>query len=69
MCPSDLRFVACGLSPNDFWGQTPYLTRLVIEGCNEKAERAEERRVGKECRSRWAAWHEEGNKAAKDEGD
>jgi len=29
---------------------------LILSGCNALA-RSEERRVGKECRSRWSAYH------------
>ena len=33
--------------------QTEYLSRLP----EEERERSEERRVGKECRSRWSPYH------------
>src|SRR5438046_8930328 len=35
--------------------QTARLTRLTLSAAGN---RSEERRVGKECRSRWARWHE-----------
>src|SRR5688572_10301249 len=35
-----------------------YLGVPLAEKCNRSEERSEERRVGKECRSRWAAEHE-----------
>ena len=31
--------------------------RSVVEGCNADVVRSEERRVGKECRSRWSPYH------------
>jgi len=36
-----------------------FLTASIIEGIEKKlfSERSEERRVGKECRSRWAPYH------------
>ena len=34
-------------------GQAPAVEQDVVEG----AERSEERRVGKECRSRWSPYH------------
>src|SRR3712207_9575740 len=34
-----------------------YAKRLLISGVNEKTSRSEERRVGKECRSRWSPYH------------
>ena len=33
-----------------------YIDGEVEKGCTEK-ERSEERRVGKECRSRWSPYH------------
>ena len=32
-------------------------THIVAEAGSEEAERSEERRVGKECRSRWSPYH------------
>ena len=32
-------------------------TKEKIENANSPAERSEERRVGKECRSRWSPYH------------
>ena len=31
--------------------------RLELDGKNELKSRSEERRVGKECRSRWSPYH------------
>ena len=30
---------------------------LLYQKCNENGNRSEERRVGKECRSRWSPYH------------
>ena len=30
---------------------------MIIYGAGDYAERSEERRVGKECRSRWSPYH------------
>ena len=35
---------------------TSYLSKIEAAGCN-KSLRSEERRVGKECRSRWSPYH------------
>src|SRR5437660_12740695 len=35
------------------------LSRFVVTGCAAKTSRSEERRVGKECRSRWSLCAEE----------
>src|SRR5690606_40233030 len=42
-----------------FWAQATYLAGVLeVERKNYKrGERSEERRVGKECRSRWPAYH------------
>src|SRR5690348_17427663 len=37
--------------------QVPRLDKSMHEGKWEKSTRSEERRVGKECRSRWWAYH------------
>ena len=34
-----------------------YLEKLIEEHGMKKKERSEERRVGKECRSRWSPYH------------
>ena len=39
-----------------FWHYTPD-DDIVIVAIDPKAERSEERRVGKECRSRWSPYH------------
>ena len=36
-------------------GKAQYLADAIL--CYEKADRSEERRVGKECRSRWSPYH------------
>ena len=33
------------------------LNELTIPECKDGSERSEERRVGKECRSRWSPYH------------
>ena len=38
----------CGVKNLDLWGASPHYCRL---------DRSEERRVGKECRSRWSPYH------------
>ena len=55
--------------PIELWDTEPFepvikTTELHPEGaifargaCDDKAERSEERRVGKECRSRWSPYH------------
>src|SRR3712207_9119616 len=55
----------------DAWARDPAVTRIVVQGAGEKAfcaggdirqltddlnARSEERRVGKECRSRWSPY-------------
>src|ERR1039458_617159 len=45
-----------GLSPND--NQRAWPKRLrTWPACPEAGDRSEERRVGKECRSRWSPYH------------
>ena len=39
--------------PDDEGGATPYLARAIYD----EHKRSEERRVGKECRSRWSPYH------------
>ena len=36
------------------WNMTK---KEYVQMCMEKAKRSEERRVGKECRSRWSPYH------------
>ena len=36
---------------------TPLVSQTEIDAQGIKAERSEERRVGKECRSRWSPYH------------
>ena len=40
-----------------FGGKTKYSLHGFIDDATGKAERSEERRVGKECRSRWSPYH------------
>ena len=35
----------------------PLSLNALINACNQKSNRSEERRVGKECRSRWSPYH------------
>ena len=39
-----------------FWPHAPKETWIISRPC-EKGKRSEERRVGKECRSRWSPYH------------
>src|SRR5256885_16945230 len=42
----------------DYWGNVnPIGPRGVYDEAKRFAERSEERRVGKECRSRWSPYH------------
>ena len=43
-------------SLRDLWDNIK-LTNIRIIGVPEEEERSEERRVGKECRSRWSPYH------------
>ena len=40
-------------------GKTAFFAKILscLSGENLRAERSEERRVGKECRSRWSPYH------------
>src|SRR5207249_5619266 len=33
------------------------IAAVLLGGCQERSARSEERRVGKECRSRWSPYH------------
>src|SRR3989454_8591283 len=53
-------------SPDFFFADIPLLyetggetlcDRVVVVACSSKVQRSEERRVGKECRSRWSPYH------------
>src|SRR3712207_8990584 len=50
---------ARGASPGPRrWGWTLYASEGTTRSCPElRAHRSEERRVGKECRSRWSPYH------------
>src|SRR3712207_7804502 len=37
--------------------QSEVITSLIVRWIEEQEERSEERRVGKECRSRWSPYH------------
>ena len=39
-----------------YYGKEPNLTR-ALDGISFQVMRSEERRVGKECRSRWSPYH------------
>src|SRR3712207_7862745 len=39
------------------YDKVPYATYIVSQICFDPAVRSEERRVGKECRSRWSPYH------------
>src|SRR5437588_10698923 len=45
--------------------QQPRRARKDVHGGQTRRGRSEERRVGKECRSRWATYHEEKKRQAK----
>ena len=40
-----------------FIGKPQYAIAMARKGYIAEAERSEERRVGKECRSRWSPYH------------
>src|SRR5689334_24811496 len=72
VCSSDLVFggevqdlVFTALTDTRFYGLEYNIPSLcfgasgaAMHGFNEYVERSEERRVGKECRSRWSPYHE-----------
>ena len=39
------------------WGWAPPRARVTVKLDERSASRSEERRVGKECRSRWSPYH------------
>ena len=41
----------------EWWLVSPYLARELKEQGEVVIDRSEERRVGKECRSRWSPYH------------
>ena len=45
------------LKENVVYFQSPSEIKSLIELNNKKIRRSEERRVGKECRSRWSPYH------------
>src|SRR5438093_8462393 len=56
VCSSDL-FIP-HLAPQGMMGQPcDLLSHLLPGGCFKGLDRSEERRVGKECRSRWSPYH------------
>src|SRR5439155_18359849 len=56
VCSSDLRVKQVG--PHRFLGElTVFLLCKLLDGDVPQAWRSEERRVGKECRSRWSPYH------------
>ena len=50
-------FAITGLKIEDVINAGKNNTNLTIERSDKTAERSEERRVGKECRSRWSPYH------------
>ena len=48
--------VAVQLAVGQF-GLGPEVQRFAVRGVDRSRERSEERRVGKECRSRWSPYH------------
>src|SRR5947209_11311496 len=64
VCSSDLViliknvFELCNVSVNEAWIETTdWSALLVVDVAGKGFERSEERRVGKECRSRWSPYH------------
>ena len=49
--------LAMAYVPWQFWGQTYELEKALQCGTIFPELRSEERRVGKECRSRWSPYH------------
>src|SRR5687767_3270619 len=46
------------VTPKYSFGDVPYMDIFVVPGgFGTRRERSEERRVGKECRARWAPYH------------
>src|SRR2546422_10956837 len=43
--------------PDDVLAEADYVVATIHYGTNQSKERSEERRVGKECRSRWSPYH------------
>ena len=58
ICCSLLLFAGCGKrkSNEDQWTRINEEKRIII-GLDDSFVRSEERRVGKECRSRWSPYH------------
>ena len=52
----DLKHIVSDLE-NMFPGQRCIVCSSYIDADYDKKERSEERRVGKECRSRWSPYH------------
>ena len=48
-------FITAGLTPSP--GPAALATPLCLEHTTDNHARSEERRVGKECRSRWSPYH------------
>src|SRR3712207_7535889 len=59
VCSSDLSVRLHGVRTyaDDLGIESPELLVIVPEGANLLGARSEERRVGKECRSRWSPYH------------
>ena len=48
----------CGILPSDMWAWYVFaVTCMFMGGSGSAYNRSEERRVGKECRSRWSPYH------------
>src|SRR5437868_14030287 len=59
VCSSDLPLQTLPVrgAPEGFAGEVVWLTGRVGPKCHPILRRSEERRVGKECRSRWWGYH------------
>src|SRR5215217_9694462 len=55
VCSSDLQCGEIGGEPGDL--VLSLIDGEIIAGCEQRRRRSEERRVGKECRSRWSPYH------------
>src|SRR2546430_11901400 len=51
------RLLASGAAPEDAIITKAYTTSIKAVAGDDRAVRSEERRVGKECRSRWSPYH------------
>src|SRR5476649_3009048 len=56
-CVTGVQTCALPISPSSWSAAAPPLPSLADPGSTRATRRSEERRVGKECRSRWSPYH------------